>query len=197
MSTQNSDVPRSEDERKRRDKNDKGKRRSQMTWAIRVFFISLSITAVLSLISGEMLEDVNMIAAFIVLIIFIAIGILFDILGLAVATAKDVKFHSMAARKNAVGKKAVWLLKNADRVSSFCNDVVGDISGVVSGATGTAISAKLFLEKPHGEWWTLLLTSVIAALIVGGKAACKRLAITKSESIVAVFARVLCVFSKK
>ena len=35
------------------------------------------------------------------------------------------------------------MLRNASRVSSVCNDVVGDICGIVSGATGAVIVARL------------------------------------------------------
>jgi hypothetical protein len=58
----------------------------------------------------------------------------------------------MASRRMETGKKAVWLISNAEKVGSFCNDLVGDICGVMSGATGAAIAARLF-DGLHGDVW--------------------------------------------
>ena len=178
---------------RRKKKKGQKKKNSQYSWAIKVFFISIVITAFLSFVSGELLNELNMYVALIVLAIFIMLGIIFDIIGLAVATAQEAPFNSMAAQRNVVGKTAVKLLKNAEKVSSFCNDVVG----VISGATGTAIAASLFQTSENAFWWTLLLTSSVAALTVGGKALGKRFAMEKSVMIVTNVAKLLCVFKKK
>ena len=81
--------------------------------------------------------------ALLILALFIGLGILFDIIGVAVTAADPRPFHSMAAHKEKGAKEALKLLRNADRVSSVCNDVVGDICGIVSGATGAVIVARL------------------------------------------------------
>ena len=60
---------------------------------------------------------------------FIFLGILFDIIGVAVTSSDDKIFHSMSARKVRGAKVAVKFHKNAEKVSSFCCDVVGDICG--------------------------------------------------------------------
>lgn len=182
---------------RRKRKKGKQKKNSQYIWAVKVFFISIVITAVLSFVSGEMLEKLNIYVAFVVLAVFILLGIVFDIIGLAVATAEEAPFHSMAAQRNVVGKTAVKMLKNAEKVSSFCNDVVGDICGVISGATGTAIAANLFVNSKNAFWWTLLLTSAVAALIVGGKALGKRVAMQKSIQIVTGVSKLICVFKPR
>ena len=182
---------------RRKKKKGQKKKNSQYSWAIKVFFISIVITAFLSFVSGELLNELNMYVALIVLAIFIMLGIIFDIIGLAVATAQEAPFNSMAAQRNVVGKTAVKLLKNAEKVSSFCNDVVGDICGVISGATGTASAASLFQTSENAFWWTLLLTSSVAALTVGGKALGKRFAMEKSVMIVTNVAKLLCVLKIK
>lgn len=185
------EVPRRKKKKAQRKKN------SQYAWAIKVFFISIIITACLSFISGELLNELNVYVALIVLAVFILLGIVFDIIGLAVATADEAPFNSMAAQRNKVGKTAVKLLKNAEKVSSFCNDVVGDICGVISGATGTSIAASLFATSKNAFWWTLLLTSAVAALTVGGKALGKRFAMEKSVTIVTNVSRIICLFKFK
>lgn len=182
---------------RRKKKKSQRKKNSQYAWAIKVFFISIIITACLSFISGELLNELNVYVALIVLAVFILLGIVFDIIGLAVATADEAPFNSMAAQRNKVGKTAVRLLKNAEKVSSFCNDVVGDICGVISGATGTSIAASLFATSKNAFWWTLLLTSAVAALTVGGKALGKRFAMERSVTIVTNVSRIICLFKLK
>ncbi len=70
-------------------------------------------------------------------------NIFFDIIGIAVTTAKEMPFHAMAANKVEEAKYAIKLVKNASQVSNFCNDVIGDISGIISGSLGATIIFKL------------------------------------------------------
>lgn len=185
------DVPR------RKKKKGQKKKNTHYKWAIKVFFISIIITAFLSFISGELLNELNVYVALVVLALFIMLGITFDVIGLAIATSEVSPFNSMAAQKNKVGKTAVKLLKNAEKASSFCNDVVGDICGVISGATGTAIATSLFKTSENAFWWTLLLTSAVAAVTVGGKALGKRFAMEKNVKIVTSVSKLICLFDFK
>lgn len=121
---------------RRKKEKEKGRKRQMRRWALTVLLASFFITALLSLASGEIIETLPMFASIIVLILFVSLGIVFDIIGLAVATADITAFNSMAARRLKAGRKAVWLISNTEKVSSVCNDVIGDIAGVVSGATG-------------------------------------------------------------
>lgn len=180
------------------EKKRKSKKKSSTKWIVTAFLMSFAITAVLSAVSDRIVEILHILVAVCVLMAVIAMGIVFDIIGLAVATADIRSFNSMAAKKNRVGKKAVWLINNADKVSSFCNDIVGDIAGVVSGATGAGIAAKLFLDFEHDQAFllTLCVTSLIAALTVGCKAMGKGIAIKYSRNIVLTVATVLCGFKK-
>ena len=105
-------------------------------WICTITVLSFLISVSMSYISSEALKNVGNILAFVILLIFIAIGIVFDIVGMAATSATEKEFHSMAAKKVSGAKEAVWLSRNASKVSSICNDVVGDISGIISGATG-------------------------------------------------------------
>ncbi len=81
--------------------------------------------------------------AALVLAVFIGLGIVFDMIGVAVTAADPKPFHSMAAHKEKGAKAAIRLLQNANQVSSVCNDVVGDICGIVSGSTAAVIVTHL------------------------------------------------------
>lgn len=114
------------------------------------------------------------------------VNILFDVIGVAVTSADETPFHSMAARKVPGAQDAIRLLRNAERVSSICNDVVGDICGVVSGSASATISVQL-LTHFEFSWPTvvsLLMSALVAGLTVGGKAIGKTFAVNSSTAIV-------------
>ena len=117
----------------------KNKKKSGCSWALRVFLLAVALSALLSFFSSTALEGTGYAVAIIVLAVFIALGIVFDMIGVAVTAADPKPFHSMAAHKEKGAKEAIRLLKNANQVSSFCNDVVGDICGIVSGSTAAVI----------------------------------------------------------
>ena len=119
------------------------KKESRFRWAVQVFFISVALSAVLSLVSNEAMAGAGLALAFGVLMGFILLGILFDIIGVAVTAADERPFHSMAAHKIPGAREALRLIRRANKVSSFCNDVVGDICGIVSGSTAAVIVVQL------------------------------------------------------
>ena len=133
------------------------------------------------------------------IIFFICLGILFDIIGVAVTSADEKPFHSMAAHKERGAKEALRLLNNADRVSSICNDVVGDICGIISGATGALIVAHITSGVSAGlkVAVSLLITGLVSALTIGGKAAGKGIAVMCSSKVLAICGRVLSVLPLK
>lgn len=159
---------------------------SNNRWMVTIIFLSFIISTVLSFSSEVLLRNVEVLIAFIVLILIILIGIFFDIIGVAVTAADEKPFHSMAARKLTGARTAIFMIRNAGRISSICNDVIGDISGIISGTTGAAIAARLiFLTPEHDSLLlTILLSSVVAAITVGGKSFGKHIAITESNNIV-------------
>ena len=116
---------------------------SHARWVIRVFLIAVALSAAMSLCSGAVLEDAGYVVATLILLLFIALGILFDIIGVAVTAANPKPFNSMAAHRVKGAKEALYLIRNAEKVASFCNDVVGDICGIVSGSTATVIVVLL------------------------------------------------------
>ena len=165
-------------------------------WTATVFFLSLLISMVLAVLSST-LETMNIFVGFVILLLVIFLGVLFDFIGLAVASADAGAFHSMAAHGSPMGKKGVWLVKNAEKVSSFCNDVIGDISGIISGAIGATLSISLFAaDTPWGFWGDLILSGAISAITVGGKAAFKGLALENSTKVVSFLSRILCLFDR-
>lgn len=166
-------------------------------WAFKVALISITISVLMTLLSNEVLEKLNLVAAFVILFIFVLINIFFDIVAIAITTADIKPFVSMSARRLKAGAMGVYLIKNAEKMTNICADVIGDIAGVVSGATGTAIIVKLFTD-PNSEFFgNLVITSLIAGITVGGKALGKSIGMNYSYNIVYGAAKVLSVFSRR
>ena len=95
-------------------------------------------------------------------------------------------------------KIGVKLLKNTDKVSSVCCDVVGDVCGIVSGTSGVVIVSLIIKLTDINELLvSLLVTGLISALTIGGKALGKGFAINKSKEIVTVVSKILSVFPFK
>ncbi len=112
-------------------------------WAFTLLGWTFLISMFLSFLSSNALEHIGYILAFLLLGAFILLGVLFDILGIATTCATEKPFHSMAARKVEGAQEALMLIRNAEKVSSFCNDVVGDIAGIISGTTSAVIVTRI------------------------------------------------------
>ena len=154
------------------------------SWIIKITLLAFSISLVFSFLSETTIPKVPLIFGILILIIFIAIGILFDIIGVAVTSSDAAPFHSMNSRKVKGADIAVILLQSADKVSSFCNDVVGDICGIVSGTAASIIAMSIANTFNFDKFIvTLLVTAIVAALTIGGKAMGKSFAINKSNFI--------------
>ena len=161
-------------------------RNKTICWVVTIFFVTIFISGMISFVSNEIMAQSTIPVAFVILLAIVLIGIVFDIIGMAVASADEKPFHSMAARKVRGAQEAIRLLRNAERVSSICNDVVGDICGVVSGSASAAIAAQV-LENFNFAWpqiVTLLMSALVAGLTVGGKAIGKTFAINSCTKIV-------------
>lgn len=169
-------------------KNQKNKKNSHKKWIITVFFMTLAISACFSLVSNLVMSSSEMIIALIVLLIIVFIGILFDIIGVAVTASDEKAIHGMASRRVKGAAEAVNLINNANKVSSICNDVIGDICGVISGSATTAIVSKILLQINMGQAMEMILplamSALVAALTVTGKAIGKVSAINNSTQIV-------------
>ena len=171
------------------------KKKISVSWIVLTLLLTFSLSVLITLITNILLADLPLGVAFVVLTFIISLGIIFDILGIAVTAAAEAPFHAMASSRVKGAKEAVSLIRNAEKVSNFCNDVVGDICGIISGSAATVIVAQLAVNfSVETMWLSLLVTGVVAALTVGGKALGKTIAMTKCNSIVYVVGKVIYFF---
>lgn len=166
----------------------KKERNKTIRWVVTIFLVTIFVSGVISFVSDEVMETSGIFTAFLILFAIILVGIIFDIIGMAVASADEKPFHSMAARKVPGAQNAIRLLRNAERVSSICNDVVGDICGVVSGSASATIAAQILSSTNASLSWpqlvSLIMSALCAGLTVGGKAIGKTFAVNSATTIV-------------
>ena len=66
---------------------DKKKSKKQSSWPLRVFLLAVALSAVMSFFSSTALEGAGYMVTLLVLAMFIALGIIFDMVGVAVTAA--------------------------------------------------------------------------------------------------------------
>lgn len=181
------------------DKKKKSPKKKRNIWWIKAGVISLVLGAFFSFIS-QLTASAEQIVVIILLLGFLILAsILFDAIGVAVTSCDPTPIISMASRKVYGAKTALWLVKNSGTVSSVCNDIIGDIFGIISGACSAAIVAKIIIQLPDGSWekWlSIIISAIVSALTIGGKAFMKNVAINNSKDFVMFVARLIAPFSK-
>lgn len=164
----------------------KKERNKTIRWVTTIFFVTILVSGTISFTSELIMENSSMAVAFVILLFIILLGIMFDVIGVAVTSADEKPFHSMAARKVPGAQEAIRLLRNAERVSSICNDVIGDICGVVSGSASATIAVQVIqnFDFSFPQIVALFMSALVAGLTVGGKAMGKTFAINSCTKIV-------------
>lgn len=167
-------------------------------WIIKIIVLAFFISVIFTSISETVIPNVNIIIGIILTLLFIGIGIIFDMVGVAVTAADEKVFHSMSSQKVRGAKTTVKMKKNASKVSSFCNDVVGDICGIISGSTAAVISIDLTKQLGVSSLFvTLIVMGIVSSLTIGGKAIVKGIAMKKSNNILFRFAKIISIFYKR
>ncbi len=173
-------------------------KKSEYRWVLIITLLAFVLSLIMSLIVTIALENVTLVLAILITFLFVLLGIIFDIIGVAVTRGDEVVFHSIGARRIKSGKMGVKLIKNAPKVSSVCCDVVGDICGIISGAAGvTIVGIIIKITNWSPLLVSLVVTSLISSLTIGGKALGKNLAISKSTEVIKVISKPLAIFIRK
>ncbi|WP_338016884.1 hypothetical protein [Paenibacillus antri] len=160
-----------------------------MRWSIFISIITFILASVFSVVSTAMLQGVVWAAGVVIVLFIVLVGIGFDMMGIASASANERPFHAMAAEKVPGAKQSIFIVRNADRFSNFCNDVVGDICGIISGTASALVVGKMIVSSSEGDGLltaavTVVFSAIVSALTVGGKAVGKSFAIHYSIPIV-------------
>ena len=168
-------------------------------WILKAFLLTFIIALLFNSASNLITNKINSLLILIIVdLLFVLIGIIFDIIGTAALTADESTFHSMSSKKIKGAKKAVYIIKNNSTFSSICNDVIGDICGIVSGSVSAMIGLLLANKLNISSIITILLiSSIISSLTVGGKAIGKKYAIKNADKIIFKLSKIRIIFKEK
>ncbi len=170
---------------------------SKIKWLLTVCIMSFVLSILMSLTSESLIPKINVVFGIIIILLFIFISIIFDMIGVAITAAEEKPFHSMASKKVKGSHHSVRLLKNSDKLASICNDVVGDVCGVVSGSAGVLVANTIANSLNFNTSISVLvITALIASITITGKAFGKSIAIKNSEKITFRVGKFLNIFKK-
>ena len=116
----------------------------------------------------------------------ILLGVASDAIGVASARADEQALLSMASRRVAGAREAVWYVRNASRVSSVFSDLMGDVSATLGGALAVAMAFRMRDTFPEasGVYLASAAVGIAAGLSIGGKALSKPFALKYAETII-------------
>ena len=161
-------------------------------WILIVTIAAFFIAMIFSIMAELIMPNFGLTISLLILLFFVVLGIIFDLIGVAIMVADASQFHSMAAKKIRGAKLGLYLISKKERVATLCTDVVGDISGIMSGSAGVMVAFYLSQEYNFNQIiTTVIVTAVIGAIIIGGKAMGKVYAANLSNYIVYEFAHLL------
>lgn len=186
--------------KQKKDKQSKKNSLSSKLWYFEIFAVSLSLCFIFAIMSQLILMRSNLVLALFVILVLIIISVIFDIIGVAVAASHIKPFLELKSKGYRRGvDQAIKLVKNADRVSSVCTDVIGDICSILSGAGGVAVSIFIIaeFESFNSAILSTLISSLIAALTVLGKALGKTYALNCSTKVLLGVGKFMSIFSRK
>ena len=164
-------------------------------WILIVFLLTFILSIIFSTISNVIAVSCNNIILFIVLVVTISFGILFDVIGTAAITANEATFHALNSKKIKGAKQGIVLIKNSNKISSVCNDIVGDICGIISGSIGAILAISFSLTTGLSNTLvSVILAAFISAFTVGGKAIFKVVAINNADNIILTVSKVISIF---
>ena len=174
-------------------KNSKDGSKGQSQWLMKIFLMTFCLSVVFNYLSTEVVENLNIAVSIIILILVIVISIITDIIAIAATAAEEAPFHAKAADKKRGAKQSVMIIKNADKVSSVCADVIGDVCGVLAGATSALVALNIanLLKISAVSIVTMLVTATVTAFMVFGKGIGKRFGIKNANQIVDVIGVIL------
>ncbi|MGN1331004.1 MAG: hypothetical protein ACI4VN_06735 [Clostridia bacterium] len=179
-----------------KEKKEKNPKTEAIKWFFTIFVVTFILSMIFSYISTTSINGLNVAPALIVLIAVILLGVLFDIIGVAITCATEEEFHAMASKKVKGAKTAIKLIRSAPKVSNICNDVIGDICGVLSGAISAMLTLKITQSLGLSFDIQFIMSALVASLTVGGKALGKSFAKNKCTTIIYAVSKVLSVFEK-
>ncbi len=169
---------------------------SNKSWVITIAITTFILSLLFSFISNKVISNLSMFAGLLVLVLVILVGVIFDLIGVAVTVANEEDFHAQASKKIKGAKTSINMIRNSAKVSNFCADVIGDICGVLSGAISAMIALKLTENFGMSSNIQFVFSAIVASATVGGKAVTKEIAKSNSTQIVNFVSKIISIVGK-
>lgn len=167
-------------------------------WSIKVTALTFGVCLLSSVLSNLATAKNNFFLAITLLLSMIFISIIFDAIGVAVAACNYTELiRTCKINRQKDCMIFEWISCNAEKVNNICCDVVGDMCGILSGACGVTIVVNLCVGNLNSYIISIIVSSLIAAITVGGKAFFKGLALSKSHKFVTLLKNFLKIFWRK
>lgn len=166
-------------------------------WTIKITVTTLFLSVFVSFITELTSSKSNVVVSILMLLLLILISIVFDTIGVAATSCDIAPLLIMSNKKVKGATQAVILVKNAEKVSNICADVIGDMCGIISGSCSAAIVIMFAVNSPNDYWFSIITSGIVASLTVGGKAFFKKIAIKKSKEVMLFTGKVLSLLLKK
>lgn len=185
--------------KKIKNNEDEVPRSKRNLWPVKMILLTFFIAAIFAFLADLIKNGTSIVLPIIILVLLILIGCIFDVIGTAVASADIGPFIAMSSKKVRGAKECISILKNADKVSNICNDVIGDICGVVSGAAAASlvVLAAARIGNTYEMMLSIFASAFVSAVTVGGKALGKSIAMQRSKDIVYLVGRFASLFKRQ
>lgn len=158
--------------------------KEQSKWIISVAISTFILSVMFSYLSNMAVTKLNIILNIIILCLVIFIGVVADLISVAVIMGDEEHFHAKASKKITGSKTAIKLIRNSAKVSSFFGDIIGDICGVISGAISATIALKLTDSYGMNPDLQFVISALVASVTISGKAVMKEFAKNNSTRVV-------------
>ena len=152
-----------------------------------MFLIAICMSLFFGFISQTLLTKMGAIIAIIGICVFIFFSVLFDMLGIAVASCDEEVFKQWVKEERRGACIGLSLCINSEKMCSFCADVVGDICSTLCGAGGACIVASLTNNIYNDNivmFTAISVSAVIAGVTIFFKALMKEHALKNSNKII-------------
>jgi len=168
------------------------------SWIIKIVLLTFVISIVFAAVSNGIIPILPLWAELILLLVFVLIGVVFNIVGTAVSAGSQTPFHSMSTQGVKGSRHALWLIRNAEKVSNFCSDAIGDISSIIIGASAALIVRDIVGDFNQYTFYLMIIgTGIISSITIACDAWGKMLALKHSNQIVYHVALFLCFFKRE
>ena len=168
-------------------------KKNGLGWLGKILLWTFFLSIFFNTISQGLMQRLGLAGSLLVLLVIVTTGVIFDTIGVAAAVAAQPPLNARAAKRLPGAKQALNLARNSEQVATFCNDVVGDISGIISGSAGAAIVFGLAADNmaAQGRYLNIAMMAIVASITVGGKGLGKYIAINNAPEILMFVGKII------